>query len=328
MEVCTENVAIVGAAHAAPPRMRVAVVGIGYFGSLHAQAYARLPECELIAVVDPDPATTPLADRLRVPRLDHVDELPDSVHTVSVATPVDTHYGLTKSLLQRGFDILLEKPIAETPEQAKELCQLAARHRRVLQIGHIERFNPAFALGPTLLPRARSIEMVRTTQRPPRVDGLNVVMDLMIHDLDLILFGVTSDVVRLHATGVSLGMTAIDQARVELHFSNGCVARLGSHWGATVAANDRRMFAELDTGETWAMDFLRREAYRTRSVATYVQDLPVSPTGAVTDALSLQLASFIRTSRQRAIPHVTPEHGYAALDLAQQIQAQILDQTS
>ncbi|WP_266169780.1 Gfo/Idh/MocA family protein [Dyella subtropica] len=308
--------------------MGVAVVGIGYFGSLHAQAYARLPECELIAVVDPDPATAPLAEWLGVPRLDHVDELPDSVQTVSVATPVGTHYKLTKRLLQRGLDVLLEKPIAETPRQAKELCRLAARHRRVLQIGHIERFNPAFALGPSLLPRARTIDMVRTTQRPPRGDWLNVVMDLMIHDLDLILFGVTSHVVRFHATGGSLGMTAIDSACVELHFGNGCVARLTSHWGATVAINDRRMFAELDTGETWAMDFLRREAYRTRSAASYTQDLPMPPLGIPADTLSLQLASFVRASQQRATPHVTPEHGYAALDLARKIQERILGQAS
>ena len=124
-----------------------AVIGLGYFGGRHAQCYSRLAESQLLAVVDPDPATRPLAEQLGVPWLSDLDDLPATVKVVSVATPVATHHALAKRLLQRGIDVLLEKPMAETPEQARELCVLARSSRRILQIGHIERFNPAFAHG-------------------------------------------------------------------------------------------------------------------------------------------------------------------------------------
>ncbi|MFC5740258.1 Gfo/Idh/MocA family protein [Dyella tabacisoli] len=324
MKLATENAAIVGPSYSPLPRMGTAVVGVGYFGSLHAQCYSRLPGCKLIAVVDPDPAAQSVAQRLGVSWLRDIDELPHSVQTVSVATPVGTHYALTKSLLKRGFDVLLEKPIAETPEQAKELCMLAATNRRILQIGHIERFNPAFSLGPSLLSRAQAIDMARTTQRPPRGDQLNVVMDLMIHDLDLILYGVASVITGFHAEGHSRGITAIDDACVELRFGNGCVVRLNSHWGGAASGNDRCMLVRLEGGETWALDFLRRTAYRTTPTQPHDQDLPTQISSPPHDSLSLQLASFIHASRHRTAPQVTPEHGHAALDLAQKIQAQIL----
>jgi predicted dehydrogenase len=308
-----------------------AVVGVGYFGSLHALCYSRLPGNRLRALVDPDPMTKSFADYLGVSWFSHLSDLPSSVRAVSVATPVATHYALAKALLQRGLDVLLEKPIAETAAQAAKLEVLADAKCCVLQIGHIERFNPAFAAGPALLSRAHTIQTIRTTHRKPRTGAVDVVIDLMIHDLDLILHGVASPVVEFHALGSSHHLTPIDEAEVELTFANGCRAFLRAHWGSAKRKEDRSMTAELGDNETWTIDFRRRITYRNfptglpRSDNTHNPSLPYSVPSTQQDSLSLQLTSFLDASRSRTVPLVTPGEGHAALFLAQQIRQRILD---
>jgi predicted dehydrogenase len=311
-----------------------AVVGAGYFGRRHALCYARLAGSELQALVDPDPATQSLAGYLGIPWYSHVGDLPSTVRAVSVATPVASHYALAKTLLERGLDVLLEKPIAETAAQATELQMLAEAKSCVLQIGHIERFNPAFRAGRALLSQAHTIRTVRTTQRRPRAGALDAVIDLMIHDLDLILYGVACPLIDLHASGCSHGLTPIDEAQVELVFSNGCRAHLSAYWGSATGQEDRYMIAELGNNETWMMDFNRRASFRTtfgsssRNLGNIGNHALAS--GAHTyedmqhDTLSLQLASFLDASRHRAVPRVTPEDGHAALGLAQRIRQRIL----
>ena len=311
-----------------------AVVGVGYFGRRHALCYARLAGSSLQALVDPDPAAQSLAEHLGVDWYSHVTDLPSTVRAVSIATPVASHYALAKTLLERGLDVLLEKPIAETAAQAIELQRLADAKNCVLQIGHIERFNPAFKFGPALLSRAHTIRTVRTTQRPPRVGALDVVIDLMIHDFDLILYGVACPLIDLHASGCSYGLTPIDEAQVELVFANGCRAHLRAYWGRGAGQEDRYMIAELGNNEAWMMDFNRRASFCTTfdssihnlgnsenpALVSAAQDSP----GGQHDTLSLQLASFLDASRHRAIPQVTPEDGHAALGLAQRIRQRIL----
>ncbi|SES66197.1 Predicted dehydrogenase [Nitrosospira multiformis] len=307
-----------------------AVVGVGYFGSLHALCYSRLPGSRLQALIDPDPITQFLAEHLDVPWFTCVAELPPTIRAVSVATPVATHFGLTRSLLQQGLDVLLEKPIAETAVQAMELRMVAEANQCILQIGHIERFNPAFTAGRTLLPFARTIRSVRTTLHPPRPSALDVVIDLMIHDLDLVLHSLDSSVVELHASGRSCGLTAIDEAEVELAFSNGCRAFLDAYWGRGTKQEERRMVAELENDETWVIDFRRRITYR-KAPNSSTGPLPVNghtlafPTQRIQeDTLSLQLAAFLDACRNRSLPQVTPAEGNAALELAHHIRQQIL----
>src|SRR5688500_523751 len=151
MSLPTGKLARLGRPQDQNPPIGTAVVGVGYFGSLHALCYARLPGSRLQALVDPDPLTRSLAEHLGVPWFSQLAGLPPTVRAVSVATPVATHYALAKTLLQRGLDVLLEKPIAETAEQAAKLQTMAEAKCCLLQIGHIERFNPAFATGPALL---------------------------------------------------------------------------------------------------------------------------------------------------------------------------------
>jgi predicted dehydrogenase len=232
------------------------------------------------------------------------------------------------------LDVLLEKPIAETAAQAIELQRLADAKNCVLQIGHIERFNPAFKFGPVLLSRAHTIRTARTTQRPPRVGALDVVIDLMIHDFDLILYGVGCPLIDLQASGCSYGLTPIDEAQVELTFANGCRADLGAYWGHGAGQEDRYMIAELSNNETWMMDFNRRASFRTtfcdpihnlsNGGSPALLSAAQNYSGGKHDTLSLQLASFLNASRHRAVPRVTPEDGHAALDLAQRVRQRIL----
>ena len=307
-----------------------AVVGVGYFGSLHALCYSRLPGSRLGALVDPDPVTQSLAEHLDVPWFTCVAELPTTIRAVSVATPVATHFRLTRSLLQQGLDVLLEKPIAETAAQATELQMVAEANQCILQIGHIERFNPAFTAGRGLLRLARTIRSVRTTRHPPRSSALDVVIDLLIHDLDLILHSLDSSVVELRARGRSCGLTAVDEVEVELAFSNGCRAYLDAHWGPGTEQEERRMVAELENDETWIIDFRHRITYRkasnTSSDASPADSgtLPFPPQRIQEDTLGLQLAAFLDACRNRSLPQVTSAEGNAALELAHHIRQQIL----
>ncbi|HYD95288.1 MAG TPA: Gfo/Idh/MocA family oxidoreductase [Noviherbaspirillum sp.] len=311
-------------AHDPALTLGTAVIGVGYFGSLHACCYSRLPGNRLLALVDPDPATQALAERLSVPWYKQLESLPSSVQAVSVATPVASHYEVTRTLLLRGIDVLLEKPITETPAQAAELRYLAEASQCVLQVGHIERFNPAFACGPALLSQARSVRSIRTTRRSPRASARDVVIDLMIHDLDLIRCGIRADVVELQASGRSHGLSPIDEAEVDLTFANGCRVCLHAHWGSATGAEDRCMVVEVGEHETWAIDFRQRISYRmTKDRASEPDFMPAASVPGH-DALSLELESFLDASRRRAVPRVTPEDGHAALGLAQQIRLQIL----
>jgi predicted dehydrogenase len=307
-----------------------AVVGVGYFGSLHALCYSRLSGSHLRALIDPDPITQSLAEHLDIPWFTCVAELPPTIRAVSVATPVATHFGLTRFLLQQGLDVLLEKPIAETAAQAAELQMVAEANQCILQIGHIERFNPAFTAGRALLPFARTIRSVRTTRHPPRSSVVDVVIDLMIHDLDLILHSLDSSVAELHASGRSWGLTAVDEVEVELAFSNGCRVYLDAHWGPGTEQEERRMIAELENDETWVIDFRHRITYRkapNSPTGTSPMDghtLPFPAQRIQEDTLSLQLAAFLDACRNRSLPRVTPAEGNAALELAHHIRQQIL----
>lgn len=324
MKRATEDLRAAVRGEPEPAAIGTAVVGVGYFGSLHALCYSRLAGSRLLALVDPDPATQALAAQLGVPWSAHLDRLPPEVQAVSVATPVASHYEVARTLLERGLDVLLEKPISETSSQAAELHALAEANHCVLQIGHIERFNPAFACAPALLPRATSIRTVRTTRRTPRPGALDVVIDLMIHDLDLIRCSVLSGIVELRARGCSHGLSPIDDAEVELLFANGCLACLSARWGPATRQEDRCMTALLGAGEMWAFDFRQRQAYGSSCGCLEVPDLVLPASALCRDTLSLELASFLDASRYRTVPRVTPEDGRAALGLAQQIRTRIL----
>jgi len=223
--------------------IRTAVVGVGYLGKFHAQKYAALPSSELIAVCDSNIETaTTIARELNIRAVDSLDSLLPDIDAISIVVPTQLHYDIAKQCLLAGKHVLLEKPMTTTLEQATELIAIAAEHQCVLQIGHLERFNPAIlALEGTLL-NPLFIESHRIAPFNPRGADVNVILDLMIHDIDIILDIVSSDVTSIDAKGVAVLSKDIDIANVRLQFENGCVANVTASRAGMKSERKMRVF--------------------------------------------------------------------------------------
>ncbi len=205
--------------------MRTAVGGIGYLGRFHAQKYATLANSELVGIADPDPvARSAVAAELGVAGLADYRELLGRVDAVSIVTPTPSHYRIAKEFLDAGTHVLVEKPMTVTVGEGEGLIAAAQRAGRILQVGHLERFNAAVQAVQPILTVPRFIESARLAPFKQRGTEVDVVLDLMIHDIDLILSIVRSPVVSVDAIGTSVFSKEIDIANARLRFANGCVA--------------------------------------------------------------------------------------------------------
>jgi len=208
-------------------KIRAAVVGVGYLGRFHAQKYARLPGCELVGIVDVDGATaSTVAHELDTEPFQDYRELLGRVDAVSIVTPTPTHCEIGLAFLKAGAHVLVEKPIADSVAQAERLVRAARRQRRVLQVGHLERFNPVILAAEPLLTAPRFIECQRLAPFRERGTDVDVVLDLMIHDIDLLQMIVGGAVVSMDAIGTPVFSTEIDIANARLRFAGGCVANV------------------------------------------------------------------------------------------------------
>ncbi|MFI4890401.1 MAG: Gfo/Idh/MocA family protein [Steroidobacterales bacterium] len=205
--------------------MRTAVVGAGYLGRFHAQKYASLPNCELVGVADTLAAAREfVAAELGVRSVGDYRELLGHVDAVSIVTPTPSHHEIARAFLEAGAHVLVEKPMTVTVAEAESLVETARRKGRVLQVGHLERFNAAVQAVQPMLNVPRFIESARLAPFKVRGTEVDVVLDLMIHDIDLILSIVRSPVVSVDAIGASVFSKEIDIANARLRFANGCVA--------------------------------------------------------------------------------------------------------
>jgi predicted dehydrogenase len=206
-------------------RMRTAVIGVGYLGRFHAQKYAGLPGVELVAVADPCPeARGSVAAQTGCRGVADYRELLGQIDAVSVVTPTPLHFSIAQDCLEHGVHVLVEKPIAETPAQARALIATAARRRCVLQVGHLERFNPAVRALSGVLRTPRFVESHRLAPFRERGTDVNVVLDLMIHDIDLIQSFVGAPVESIDAVGASVFSPGLDIANARIRYAGGCVA--------------------------------------------------------------------------------------------------------
>src|SRR5829696_6191308 len=206
-------------------KIRAAVVGVGYLGRFHAQKYARADGCELVAVVDAreevreavalEVGTRPVAD---------YRDLLGKVEAVSVATTTPAHFVIARDFLEAGAHVLVEKPITETPEEARQLIELARQGQRVLQVGHLERFNAAILAAEPYLKTPRFIECHRLAPYRERGTDVNVVLDLMIHDIDIVQTIVAAPIESIEAIGTPVFSDEIDIVNARIRFANGCVA--------------------------------------------------------------------------------------------------------
>jgi predicted dehydrogenase len=226
-------------------KIRAAVVGVGYLGRFHAQKYAQLADCALVGIVDNQPeAAARVAAEVQAPAYCDFHELLGKVDAVSVVTPTPTHYDIARAFLETGAHVLVEKPITETTEQAERLISAARQYARVLQVGHLERFNPTILAAESLLTRPRFIECHRLAPFKERGTDVNVVLDLMIHDIDLVQMIVGSPVADLDAIGSPVFSQEIDIANARLRFESGCVANVTASRVSLKAERKLRVFRD------------------------------------------------------------------------------------
>src|SRR5262249_48987482 len=251
--------------------IRLAVVGAGYLGRIHARLAQQVPSLELVGVVDPLPEARRLAQaECSAPVLADVQELIGQIDAAVVATPTRFHYEASCKLLQHGIHLLVEKPLSTTVAEADEILATAEQHHAIVQVGHIERFNPAWNR-PEIVPLLREpkyIESSRASGYTFRSTDIGVVLDVMIHDLDLALSFANSPVLRVQALGVSVLGDHEDVAQARLEFANGCVANLSA---SRVSYSPRRHMQVWSDGGCVTLDFAARTAIAVRPVTELLQ---------------------------------------------------------
>ncbi len=313
---------------AAMKKIRAAVVGVGYLGRFHAQKYAQLPDCELIAVVDSNPAAREaVAAELGTRALADHRTLLGEVDAVSVVTPTPAHFGIARELLGGGAHVLVEKPITESPEQARELIRLARERERVLQVGHLERFNGTILAAEPYLEAPRFIECHRLAPYRERGTDVNVVLDLMIHDIDIIQTIVGAPIESIDAIGAPVFSEGIDIANARIRFTNGCVANATASRVSLKTERKLRIF-EDDTYLSLDLQQKILTVIRKRPEPPGPGQLPVTIEERSLeqgDALRAEIESFLACIRSGGTPVVSGEAGLRALETAIRITEQVED---
>ncbi len=299
-----------------PKTIRVGVIGTGHLGTRHAQIYTEIPGVELIAICDTDlPRSQKLASELGCAAYADYRQLFGTVDAVSLATPTSTHGEIGKAILKQGIDILIEKPIATHMTEANTLIRTAKAKNCILQIGHVERFNAAIEEAMQHLTRPKFIEVHRLSPYPNRGTDVSVVLDVMIHDLDLILALVGSPVKKVDAVGVSVLSPSEDISNARLSFQSGCIANLTASRISNEPIRRIRVFQEdsylsIDY-QAQTIDLAHKQNHQIARAK-----LPVNKRPPLQD----ELAHFIDCVRNRAQPKVTGEDGRDALALALRIE--------
>ncbi|HXK56348.1 MAG: Gfo/Idh/MocA family oxidoreductase [Gammaproteobacteria bacterium] len=307
-------------------RVRVGVVGVGYLGRFHALIYARMPEVELVGVVDTNSETAArVASEAGCPAFGSSEALLGRVDAVSVVVPTSAHLVEARPLLKAGVHMLLEKPIASTLEEGEEIVRLADDAKVILQIGHLERFNAGVMALAARISRPRFIEAHRMSGFSTRATDVDVVSDLMIHDIDIILSLVKSDITAISAVGTPVLTSHVDIANARLEFANGTVANVIA---SRVSEKTMRRFRVFEKNRYESLDFIDQRidtAYPKANpgekwpevVMDRVNVMPVKP-------LDAEIAAFIDSVRGGNPPLVDGRVGQEALTVALKVKSQIL----
>ena len=307
-------------------KIRAAVIGVGYLGRFHAQKYAQLEACELVAVVDGrQEVRDAVAAEVRTHAVADYRELLGKVDAVSVVTPTPAHFAIADAFLDAGAHVLVEKPITETPEQARALIARARDRRRILQVGHLERFNAAILAAEPHLSTPRFMECQRLAPYKERGTDVNVVLDLMIHDIDLVQSLAGSDIVSIDAIGTPVFSGEIDIANARIRFANGCVANTTA---SRVSLKTERKLRIFEDAAYISLDLQQKilTLIRKRDGVPQPGQLPVSIEEANLeqgDALKSEIASFLDCIRNDRKPIVSGEDGLRALETAIRITEQV-----
>jgi len=299
---------------------RVAVIGAGSFGRNHLRVIQQSEKAELAGVFDVDPAKAAAASETHQCRkFADLDALAGNADAAVVATPTVAHSPVGCQLMEMGIDVMVEKPIADTVDAARKLVETGARCGRILQVGHLERFNPAvIALGKALT-TPLFFEIHRLSEFSPRSLDVDVVLDLMIHDIDIVLSLTKQAPEEIRAAGIRILSEKVDIANVRLQFPSGCIANMTASRVSTERVRKLRLF---QPHEYISLDYGRQEAVRFRVKPPMAIDF--TPLVSVKDEpLKLELENFFASVATRQPPVVTGEQGLAALEVAQAILGRI-----
>ena len=307
-------------------KIKAAVIGVGYLGRFHAQKYAQSAQCRLVAVVDARPeARESVAVETGTRALADYRELLGQVDAVSVVTPTPAHFAIARDFLLAGAHVLVEKPITETAREARELIDLAARQGRVLQVGHLERFNSAILAAEPYLRAPRFVECHRLAPYKERGTDVNVVLDLMIHDIDLVQTIVGAPVSSIDAVGTPVFSEAIDIANARIRFANGCVVNATA---SRVSLKTERKMRLFEDDAYLSLDLQQKilTLIRKRPAGEAAGSLPVSieeQSLEQGDALKAEIDAFLESIRTGKPPVVSGEDGLMALETAMRITEQV-----
>ena len=298
---------------------RVGVVGVGHIGKNHARLYAELSSGQFTAIYDTDRAVAEArAAEFGVKAAASLEEFAEEVDAASIATPTSTHFEIARELLTRGKHLLVEKPIADNTAHASELAELAAAHDLVLQVGHVERFNPVLSALEKRLTNPRFIEAHRLSPYPNRSTDIGVVLDLMIHDLEIILHLVRSPVETIDAVGVPVLSRREDIANARIRFENGCVANITS---SRISPEQMRKIRVFQEDVYLSLDYQTQsgEMYRRTPEGLQRHEVEIERE----EPLKRELAAFIECAATGRAPKVSGFQAAAALELAVEITKRI-----
>ena len=313
-------------------KLRVGVIGVGYLGKFHAEKYAHMDHVDLVGVVDTvkDNAVNVARKLGTTAYLDHKD-LFGKVDAVSIVVPTPLHFDISSDFLKNNVDVLIEKPMTTTLEEADELIRISESRNLMIQVGHLERFNPAVIALQDIVNQPMFIESHRLSVYNERGTDVSVVLDLMIHDIDIILNFVKSDIKNIHAAGIPVISEHVDIANARLEFANGCVANVTA---SRISTKNERKIRLFQRDAYVSVDFAHHEItviqkHGQEGLVDLIPGMEIKQLCFTKgDALEDELKSFVKAVMTRKPPEVTGQVGREALTMALSIMEQIQHSSS
>ena len=315
--------------------LKIGVLGAGHLGKIHLKCLKEIPEFDMVGFYDPDTANAEKIEKeFEVKNWGSLDDLIDAVDVVDIVTPTISHFECAAKSLKKCRHVFIEKPIVTTLEEARELIKIAGEANVKVQVGHVERFNPAFLAAEPSFDRPMFIESHRLAQFNPRGTDVPVILDLMIHDIDIVLSVVKSNIRKISASGVAVVSDTPDIANARIEFDNGCVANLTA---SRISLKNMRKSRFFQRDAYISVDFLKKELEVVRISDV---DKETSPVGFVLElgegrgtkqisfdkpeikplnAIKAELESFYAAIINNTVPPVTLNDGYSALEVAHKI---------
>jgi predicted dehydrogenase len=320
--------------------LKVGVFGVGHLGKFHLNNWKEIKKAELVGFYDPNDAIAQeVSDKYQLPRFLDPAQLIDACDLVDIVAPTPMHFTLCEKAIRKGKHVFVEKPLANTMEEAKELVQLVKESNIKLQVGHVERFNPAYLALQSVTLNPMFIEVHRLAQFDPRGTEVSVILDLMIHDIDIILSLVKSEVKSISASGVAVMTDTPDIANVRIEFNNGCVANLTS---SRISMKKMRKMRLFQKDAYIGIDFLNKKTEiiklktaQDRDVFSFDIETPngkktialSNPSVPEVNAIKLELETFCDAILTNTPTRVSEVDGFRAMDIAHQILQKIKHNT-